>query len=123
MKRQSNIVAAALTNYERLDEILQTSQGSMGSAMREQAEYAKSIEYSIGRFKTAYQELSQTIMKSDFLKGLIETGVDFLGVLNDIVEKFGAIPPLLMSIAAVRGLQGKGKLTEYAYLRTIAFCA
>lgn len=108
MKRQSNIVAAALNNYERLDEILKISQQSAGSAMREQEEYAKSIQYSIDTLKASYQDLSQTVIKSDFVKTLLGTAQSFLEVLTKIIDKFGVLPTLLTSIAAVGSFKGKG---------------
>ena len=57
-KRQSNIVAAALTNYERLDDVLDKSVNSFGSARKEQEKYERSVQYSIDTLKAAYQEYS-----------------------------------------------------------------
>ena len=108
MKRQSNIVAAALNNYERLDEILKISQQSAGSAMREQEEYAKSIQYSIDTLKASYQDLSQTVINSDFVKNLLSTAQSFLEVLTKIIDKFGVLPTLLTSIATVGSFKGVG---------------
>lgn len=119
-KRQSNIVASALNNYERLDEILKISQQSAGSAMREQEEYAKSIQYSIDTLKAAYQDFAQTVINSDFVKNLLGTAQSFLEVLTKIIDKFGTLPTILTGIAAIGGIKGVGKLTEYAYLRSVA---
>lgn len=122
-KRQANIGAAILENGELLEQVYKSAESAADSALREQREYEKSIQYSIDSMKAAYQGLSQTVMNSDFLKSAVDTGAQFLDVLNNVVDKFGMIPAILTSIATVRGFQGKGKLTEYAYLRTIAFCA
>ena len=108
MKRQSNIVAAALNNYERLDEILKISQQSAGSAMREQEEYAKSIQYSLDTLKAAYQDFSQTVINSDFVKNLLSTAQSFLEVLTKIIDKFGVLPTLLTSITTVGSFKGVG---------------
>lgn len=108
MKRQSNIVAAALDNYERLDEILKISQQSAGSAMREQEEYAKSIQYSIDTLKAAYQDFADSVINSDFVKNLLGTAQSFLEVLTKIIDKFGTLPTILTSIAAVGGIKGVG---------------
>lgn len=123
MKRQANVVASALRNYERLDEVLDTSVDSMGSAMREQQEYQKSIQYSLDSLKASYQSLAQTVMQSDFLKGVVDTGSKVLQILDKLIDKVGVLPTLLVSISAVGSFKGKGKLTEYAYLRTVAICA
>ena len=120
MKRQSNIVAAALNNYERLNEVLEISENSAGSAMREKEEYAKSIQYSLETLKAAYQDFSRAVVNSDFLKDLLGTAQSFLEVLTKIIDKFGVLPTLLTGLAGFGSLKGVGKLTEYAYLRSVA---
>ena len=122
-KRQANIGAAILENGELLERVYESAEDAAGSAMKEQARYAESIQYSLDSLQAAYQGLSQTIMDSSFLKGLVDTGADLLDIINKIVDTVGLLPPILTTIAAIRGAQGKGKLTKYAYLRTVAFCA
>lgn len=105
-KRQSNIVAAALNNYERLDQVLEKSINSENSARKEQEEYAKSIQYSIDTLKAAYQGFAQTVIKSDFVKALLGTAQNLLEVLTKIVDKVGMLPPLLSAVGV--GLSRKG---------------
>ena len=119
-KRQANIGAAILENGELLEKVYKTSEGSMGSAMREQEEYAKSIQYSIDTLKAAYQDFADSVINSDFVKNLLGTAQSFLEVLTKIIDKFGTLPTLLTGLAAVGGIKGVGKLTEYAYLRSVA---
>lgn len=119
-KRQANIGAAILENGDLLEKVYKSAENSMGSAMREQEEYAKSIQYSLDTLKAAYQDFSQTVIESDFVKNLLSTAQSFLEVLTKIIDKFGALPTLLTSIAAVGSFKGVGKLTEYAYLRSVA---
>lgn len=111
MKRQSNIVAAALSNYERLGEVLDTSMNSMGSAMREQEEYAKSIQYSIETFKSAFQSLSQTVMGSDLIKGTVDFGTGLINILDTIIDKVGVLPTLVAGVGVVGAFNGKGLLS------------
>lgn len=119
-KRQANIGAAILENGDLLERVYKTSEGSMGSAMREQEEYAKSIQYSIDTLKAAYQDFADSVINSDFVKNLLGTAQSFLEVLTKIIDKFGTLPTILTSIAAVGGIKGVGKLTKYAYLRSVA---
>lgn len=108
-KRQSNIVAATLNNYERLEEILKISENSAGSAMREQEEYSKSIQFSINTLKAAYQDFAQTAIDKGIIKDLLGTAQSFLEVLTKIVDKIGLLPTILGSIAMINGIRGKGK--------------
>jgi TP901 family phage tail tape measure protein len=109
-KRQANIGAAILENGKLLEQVYRTSEGSMGSAMREQQEYAKSIQYSIDTLKAAYQDFADSVVNSDFVKNLLGTAQSFLEVLTKIIDKFGTLPTILTSIAAIGGLKGVGKL-------------
>lgn len=106
-KRQSNIVAAALENYERLDEVLDKSVNSYGSARREQNEYAKSIQYSFDALKAAYQDFADTVVNSKTLKSLLKTGQSFLELLTAIIDKIGLLPTLLTSIGGASAFKGK----------------
>ena len=122
-KRQANIGAAILENGDLLERVYKTSERAsdgIGSAMREQEEYAKSIQYSIDTLKAAYQDFADSVINSDFVKNLLGTAQSFLEVLTKIIDKFGTLPTILTSIAAVGGIKGVGKLTEYAYLRSVA---
>ena len=121
--RQANIGAAILENGDLLEKVYKTAEKSAGSAMKEQYEYSKSIQYSIDTLKAAYQDLAQTVVDKGFVKDLLSTAQTFLEVLTKIIDKIGTFPTLLGSIAMINGVRGKGKHTEYAYLRTVAICA
>lgn len=111
-KRQANIGAAILENGDLLEKVYQTSEmasDGIGSAMREQQEYQKSIQYSLDSLKASYQSLAQTVMQSDFLKGVVDTGSKVLQILDKLIDKAGVLPTLLVSISAVGSLRGKGR--------------
>ncbi len=107
-KHQANIGAAILENGDLLERVYKTSEGSMGSAMREQEEYAKSIQYSIDTLKAAYQDFADSVINSDFVKNLLGTTQSFLEVLTKIIDKFGTLPTILTSIAAIGSIKGVG---------------
>lgn len=107
-KRQANIGAAILENGDLLEKVYKTSEGSMGSAMREQEEYAKSIQYSIDTLKAAYQDFADSVINSDFVKNLLGTAQSFLEVLTKIIDKFGTLPTILTGIAAIGGFKNIG---------------
>lgn len=107
-KRQANIGAAILENGDLLEKVYKSAESSAGSAMREQEEYAKSIQYSLDTLKAAYQDFSQTVIESDFVKNLLSTAQSFLEVLTKIIDKFGVLPTILTGIAAIGGIKGIG---------------
>lgn len=101
-KRQGNIISALMTNFDIARKSVETAQGAEGSADRELSNYQKSMQYSIDTFKAQFQELSNTALNSDFLKGAIDTGTGLLNVLTQIVDVGGGIPTLLTAIGGVK---------------------
>ena len=119
-KRNANVVASIIENFDVAEEALKTSLDSEGSALKENEKYLKSIEGHINKLKVAYEDLSQTVIDSD----LVKIGVDSLTLLTsgaaDLIKQFGTLQTIIPIIAG--GLSafknvGRDKalsLTEYA---------
>lgn len=99
-KRQANVVASALRNYEKLDDVLQTSIKSEGSAMQEQEEYSKSIQYSLDTLKAAYQEFANTVINNESTKKMFGVAQNFLEIITKIINKLGTFPTLMAGLGA-----------------------
>ena len=119
-KRNANVVASVIENFDVAEQSLQTSLDAAGSAMQENEKYLNSIEGHINKLTVAYEDLSKTVIESDLLK----TGVDFLtsltSGLNGIMDVFGALPTAIATATAAASAfknVGRGKLLslmEYA---------
>lgn len=111
-KNQSNALAAALSNIDVLKKSYQEALDADGSAMREQAKFQESIQYSIDQTKAKLEELSNDIMSSDFLKGAIDAGGKLVDILDLIVNKLGVIPTMATAIGAALSFNnvGRGKM-------------
>ena len=119
-KRNANVVASIIENFDVAEEALKTSLDSEGSALKENEKYLKSIEGHINKLKVAYEDLSQAVIDSD----LVKIGVDSLTLLTsgaaDLIKQFGTLQTIIPIIAG--GLSafknvGRDKalsLTEYA---------
>ena len=90
-KRAGNALAAALNNIDDLKASYETALNASGSAMREQENYEKSIQFSIDRLKATAQDLAQDFMSSDFIKG----AVDFLNTVLELLDKIVEIKSLI----------------------------
>ena len=99
-KRQANIGFAILENYERAQEILETSQNSTGSAQHEQEVYLTSIQGKLNQLEASWQSLSTNLLNSDVAKGPIEGLNLVLKLLNNITNVVGAIPLLIGAASA-----------------------
>ena len=90
-KNQSNALAAALSNIDILKKSYQEAMNSEGSAMKEQSKYEQSVQYSIDQTKAKLEELSNDLISSDFLKGLIDAGGTLIDILDALIDKFGIL--------------------------------
>lgn len=108
-KRNANVVAALLENFQIAEEAFRTSQESAGSAMRENEKYVQSIAGRIEQFKAAFQSLSGTVVNSDLLKFVVSTGTGIVSVIDAIISKLGA---LAVALGAIAGVKYLSKLVE-----------
>lgn len=107
-KNQSNALAAALNNIDVLKKSYEEAMNAEGSAMREQEEYQKSIQYSIDRTKASLEELSNDLISSNLLKGIVNLGDGAINVLDGLIDKFGVLGPLLTAASGFAGANGLG---------------
>ena len=87
-KYQSQNAAAILNNFETALSATETALNSEGSALNENAKYMDSIEGKVSNFKSAFEELSQTLISSDFIKGFVDFGTAILKVANSDFVQF-----------------------------------
>lgn len=97
-KRNANGIAAVLQNWKQVESAMQSATTASGTASAENQKYMESLAGKIEATRAAWQALANSFLSSDFLKGLIDTGNSFFSILNSIVSKTGALPPLLAII-------------------------
>lgn len=99
-KRQGNIISALMTNFDTARETVEIAMNDAeGSATRELENYQRGVEYSIGQFKAAFQELSTSVITSDFLKGIIDAGTKAIETLTKLVSVFGNLKTAIAGLA------------------------
>lgn len=87
-KNRGNQGAALLQAFKsgQIQKAYEAATGSDGSAYEEQARWMESLEAKTKQFQAAWQNLSQTVLSSDFLKGMVDTGTVLLNILTKIVD-------------------------------------
>ena len=108
-KRQGQIVAATITNFEAAEEALRNMANSAGSAEAELATYQESAEYLFNQFKETFTSIAQNAIKRDDLKNLIKAGTTILEIVDKIVSQIGLIPTILTTAV---GIISSKKLTN-----------
>lgn len=112
-KTQGNALAAALSNWQMIEEAYAIAENSSGSAMKEQEKWEQGLEARTNKLKASLETLSTTLLDSDFLGGAIDAGRGFIDILTAIIDKLGVIPTLLAGIGGgfgiFKSIQGDGK--------------
>ena len=116
-KKQSNTLAAVLNNYERLEEIYQTAEGSAGSALKEQERFTQSLQYSLDQLTAHGEEFWNTFINKDDVKDFIDLINTLISGATKLVDTFGSIPTvggILGGFAAIKNV-GRPKMFGLKY--------
>lgn len=89
--RQLQVVSSILGNWQDAAGAYADAMDSAGVATEANATYMESISGKIGQFKAAFQELSNTLISSDFIGGIVDFGTGLLGVLESLARVIEAI--------------------------------
>lgn len=116
-KRQGNALSAALNNISMIEDAYNTATNAAGSAMKEQEKYEQSIQFSLDRLSASFQELSNTVFDSGFLKGIIDSGDTIVNVLDTVIDKIGVIPTLITGGSITAFIKNFDWLCNKSYLK------
>ena len=106
-KLQSNRLAAVFSNVQELQEAYKSALNAEGSAEKEQENYAKSIEYSIGKAKASLQELAADAIDDSTIKSAVEGFNELVVLLDKVIDKFGIILPIAIAFSSYMSLKGE----------------
>lgn len=109
-KQRGNAGAALIQAFQsgQIEKAYESAVGSDGSAYAEHEKWLDSLEAKTQQFEAAWQELSITVMNSDFLdflKGLIDSGTTLLSFLTKIIDNIGLLNTALIGLAAYKGIK------------------
>lgn len=116
-KRQGNALSAALNNISMIEDAYNTATNASGSAMKEQEKYEQSIQFSLDRLSASFQEFSNTVFDSGFLKGIIDSGNTIVNVLDTVIDKIGVIPTLITGGSITAFIKNFDWLCNKSYLK------
>lgn len=99
-KMRSNQGAALIQAFQsgQVEKAYEAAVGSDGSAMAEQTKWLDSLEGKTQQLKASWQELSNTVIDSDFMKSLIDFGSTALSFLTKIIDNVGVLNTALAAV-------------------------
>lgn len=102
--RNANVISALINNFETVEEVLVTAADSAGSALAENEKYLDSIAGKVSKFKATFEELSVTLINSEFVKQIVDFGTGLLNVLNSVaklIDSIGGLNTVLMGTVGI----------------------
>ena len=102
--RNANVINALMANMSTAAEVVEKTSNSAGSAMAENAKVLESVEGKISVLKAMFEELSQSLISSGFVKNIVDFGTDLLNILLHVgvlIEKLGGLNNVLMITAGI----------------------
>ena len=134
-KHRANDVGALIENWSRASSMAETALNSAGSAAKENERTVNSLQGRINALTATWQTFANTVMESNFLKGLVSIATDLLGVVTKVIDTFGTLPTIIgAGLAALRFTSFKdllpvqliedqasisGKKFEFAFGKTV----
>lgn len=108
-KSRSNAVAALLKNYQQIDNVIADLDDAEGSALRENEAIVDSIDGRIKVLSATAEEFWQKFIDTDFIKNAVSLASDLLGLLTQIIDKFGTLPTIATGIGAALSFKNVGE--------------
>lgn len=87
-KHQAQNAAAILNNWKTAVEATTTAMNSQGSAAKENERVLDSIQGHLQKLKSAWEELSTTVVDSDLIKMIVDLGTALLNFANSGMGQF-----------------------------------
>lgn len=104
-KRQGQIVAAILNNFETVEESLVTMMDSAGGAMKEMEIIEESLEFKLNALKETSVGIFQNLFQQEDMAMVIDFLTKLLEILDFLTEKLGLFGTLLTSAAMYKGIK------------------
>lgn len=122
-KRNANAVQAVIQNFQIAEDSLEKAQNSAGSAMKENDKYMSSIQGKLTKFQATFEVLSNDLLDSDLVKGVVDIGTGALDAADGFVKFAGAIPAVTTALSALISLTNvdtSGNREMFSYAGEIA---
>ena len=109
-KRQGQIVAATLSNWDTVEKALVAMENADGSALNEMNTVMESISYRANIFRETLVGIAQGSFSQDFLTSMVDSGTRILNVFDDlspsisfILEQFATLLEFVTKLADTIG--------------------
>lgn len=103
-KRQGQMIAAIINNFDTVEKSLETMTNSAGSAMREMDIIEQSLEFKLNALKETATGVFQNLFQTDDMGVAIDTLKNLLEIIDSLTEKIGLFNTIIVSAGIVKGI-------------------
>lgn len=121
-KRQITVWDAITSSIGDVDNAINQSINSVGSAAKENEAYLDSVQGKITDLSSAGQELANHLLDSDTLKNFIEFGTETIRFIDTVTDKIGVLGALAGGAGIFAGLKNVGGGNYISNLPNIVYC-
>ena len=108
MTNHMNEIFVLMQNYAQVQEYMNEAADSAGTSMQKYEAYQNSLSGQLEGLKNQFQDTATTILDSDFLGGLVESGTSALNIITQIIDKLGILGTLFTVGGGIAGAKGHG---------------
>ena len=112
MKRQANTLAAIINNFDIVEDAIESSTNSQGSALEENAKVLESIEGRITLFNNSIERFWNNLLDSDVIKMFVDLGT----IVVETASKFGELQSVIFAILMYFNVSKKYPLDFYSWI-------
>lgn len=108
MKRQGQIIASIIGNFDTVDKSLDTMANSAGNAENEMSIIMESLDYKINALKETGVGIFQNIFQTNEMGGIIDLLTGLLNVLDGLTSTFGLLGTAMLAVPIVAFIKNFG---------------
>ena len=121
-KRNSSVIASIILNLKDLEDSYNSASNASGTLAKANDVYSQSIQGHMNDLKTTFTEVSNNLLDSGLVKGIVDIGDGLLKLIN-LLEKIKFLLPII--VAGFMSWKNVGKLNSqnmpaYAQLQLVA---
>ena len=95
-KRQANTLSAIIQNFDIVEDAIEASANSEGSALKENEKVLDSIQGRLNQFNNAVETFWNNLLDSDVIKFFVDLGTEIVKLASDFGEVRSVVFGLLM---------------------------
>lgn len=108
-KRQGQIVAATINNFEAAEKAMDSMANSAGSADEEMSIIMDSLDYKINRLKESGTGIAQNLFGRDEMKSVVDALTKVAEAIDFVTEKIGLLGSIGLGAGLFAGFKNIGK--------------